>query len=326
VVVKAAVVPPLLLALAALAMALAATLGLGRPSAAAGARYTGTRVIGRGFPKSLVDATGTRVLAAPPRRVASLTVTADEILTAIASPDRIAAVTRFADDPIIEAGVARAPKGAARVAGIDPERLISLEPDLVFVAHYTLEAAVRILSSAAIPVVRLGETRSYRDVDANVRLVGAALGEEDRAESVLGQMHETLHRVEVAVRGKTAPRVLYYSQVGYTSGTGTLVDEKIRLAGGRNVAEEVGIVGFKNVAVDLLVGLDPEVILVPRWSTDASGPVREVMESVAFRDVAAVKQRRVFAVAAGLLTSESPDGAAGVELVARLLHPEAFAP
>jgi iron complex transport system substrate-binding protein len=324
--VKAAVVPPLLLALAALAIAVAASGGFGRPSGATGTRYTVTRIVGSGFPKELVNATGRRVLARPPQRVASLTVTADEILTAVAPPERIAAVTHFADDPIIELAVARAPKGAARIAGIDPERLISLEPDLVFVAHYTLESAVQILSSAAIPVVRLGETRSYRDVDANVRLAATALGEEARGEALLAAMHENLRHVEVAVRGKTRPRVLYYSQVGYTSGTGTLVDEKIRLAGGRNVAEEVGIVGFKNVAVDLLVGLDPEVMLVPRWSSDAGAPVREVMESVAFRDVAAVKHRRVYAVAAGLLTSESPDGAGGVELVARLLHPEAFAP
>ncbi len=67
--------------------------------------------------------------------------------------------------------------------------------------------------------------------------------------------------------------MLYYSPVGYTAGTGTLVDEKIRLAGGRNVAEEVGIVGFKNVAVDLLAGLDPEIILVPRWSADWTRPL-----------------------------------------------------
>lgn len=323
---KAAVVPPLLLALAALSIALAASGGFGRPSAVAGMRYTGTRVVGHGFPKQLVNAGGTRTLASPPRRVASLTVSADDILTAVAAPDRIVAVTHFADDPIIELAGARAPKGAARIAGIDPERIISLEPDLVFVAHYTLESAVRILSSAAIPVVRLREVFSYRDVEANVRLAAAALGEEDRAERVLDRMHETLHRTEAAVRGTAAPRVLYYSAVGYTAGTGTLVDEKIRLAGGRNVAEEVGIVGFKNVAVDLLAGLDPEIILVPRWSADVVGPVREVTDSVVFRDVAAVKQHRVFAVAAGYLTSESPEGAAGVELIARLLHPEAFVP
>ena len=112
--------------------------------------------------------------------------------------------------------------------------------------------------------------------------------------------------------------------MGYTSGTGTLVDEKIRLAGGRNATENAKIVGYTNVSLDILVGLDPEVIVVPRFSSDTDTPVREVMESVAFRDVSAVKHHRVFAMAASELTSESPDGALGVERLARLLHPEAF--
>jgi iron complex transport system substrate-binding protein len=172
----------------------------------------------------------------------------------------------------------------------------------------------------------LAETRSFADVDANVRLAAAATGEEERGEALLARMHADLERVAAAVRGRPEPRVLYYSQVGYTSGTGTLVDEKIRLAGGRNATEKAGIVGFTNVSLDLLVGLDPEVILVPRFSSDPVTPVREVTESTVFRDVSAVKQHRVFAIAAASLTSESPDGAAGVELVARLLHPEAFTP
>jgi iron complex transport system substrate-binding protein len=321
--VKAAVLAPLLLAVGALAFSVAV---VRRPRGIgfAGGRYLGTEVVGRAFPKELVSGANRTRIAAPPRRIASLTVTADEILTAIAEPERIAAVTHFADDPSIELGAARTPRAAARIWGIDPERLISLEPDIVFVAHYNLESAVRILASASIPVVRLHETRSYRDVDANVRLSAAAIGEEARGEALLERMHAELGRVKAAVAGRPAPRVLYYSQVGYTSGTGTLVDEKIRLAGGRNASAEAGIVGFTNVSLDLLVGLDPDVILVPRWTADPGPPVREVTGSVAFRDVAAVQHGRVYAVAASLLTSESPDGVAGIEIIARLLHPEAF--
>ncbi len=323
---KAALVTPLLLALGALSLSVVAVAGRQKLASAVSLRYVGTHVEGRAFPKELVSGEVRRTIPRRPTRIASLTVTADEILTAIAEPARIAAVTHFADDPVIEASAGRAPKGAARIAGIDPERLVSLEPDLVFVAHYTLESAVHVLGSAAIPVVRLKETRSFADVDENVRLAAAATGEEARGEALLGRMHAALDSLTAAVRGLPRPRVLYYSQVGYTSGTGTLVDEKIRLAGGRNATENAGIVGFTNVSLDLLVGLDPEVILVPRFSADAVTPVRQVMESVVFRDVAAVKHHRVFALPASELTCESPDGASGVELVARLLHPEAFAP
>jgi iron complex transport system substrate-binding protein len=323
--VKAATVTPLLLALGALCFSVVAVSSRARAHFTGG-RYVATRLEGDRFPKTLVSGDGTMSVPKPPVRIASLTTNADEILTSIVQPERIVAVTHFADDPAIEACAGRAPKGAARIAGVNPERVLSLEPDLVFVAHYTLQDAVRVLSSARVPVVRLSETHSFEDVDHNVRLVAAVVGEEERGEALLAEMHATLDRVRSRVTGRPAPTVLYYSQVGYTSGSGTLVDEKIRLAGGRNATEKAKIVGYTNVSLDILVGLDPEVIVVPRFAPDEDTPVREVMESIVFRDVSAVRHRRVFSLAASELTSESPDGVRGVEHLARLLHPEAFVP
>jgi iron complex transport system substrate-binding protein len=322
--VKRAVVAPALLALAATLFGVAALRGATRGGARAQTSVGVSRIEGRAFPKTVVTEDEHRTIPSPPRRVASLTVTADEILTRLLSPERIAAVTRFADDPTIEAGAGRAPAAAARIRGIDPEGLIALEPDLIFVAHYTLESAVRILGSASIPVVRLRETRSYADLIANVRTTAAAVGEEAKGEAVLHEMQERLDRLTARTAGRARPRVLYYSAVGYTSGSGTLVDDNIRLAGGRNVAAEAGLAGFKNVTLDLLVGLDPEIIVVPRWSADAVGPVRDVMDGAAWRDVSAVRSGRVYALPASGLTAESPDGVAGVEALARLFHPEAF--
>ena len=323
---KPNVITPLFLGVGALSFSVLAVSSHRGATLFSTPRYTATQIEGRTFPKELVSGNRRVVVPRRPERIASLTVAADEILTAIVDPARLAAVTRFADDPSIEATAGRAPPAAARIAGANPERLISLSPDLVFVAHYTLDDALRVLSSATIPVVRFEEVRSYADVDANVRLAAAAVGETERGEALVAEMHATLDRIGAKVRGRTEPRVLYYSHVGYTSGKGTLVDEKIRLAGGVNAAEKAGLVGYTNVSLDLLAGLDPEVILVPRFTADADTPVREVVETVAFREVSAVVNHRVFALPASVLTSESPDGAAGVESVARLLHPEAFRP
>lgn len=291
---------------------------------AAGFGYRETVVQGNEFPKRLVSGKTQTVLAHAPGRIASLTVTADEILTALVAPSRIAAVTHFADDPTIATCAGRAPKTAARIRGADPEKLIAHEPDLVFVAHYTLDSATRIIRAAGVPVVRLRETRSFDDVAVNVRTIAAATGEEERGAEAILAMRSHLDRIDHRVSGRQPPRVLYYSAVGYTAGAATLVDTKIRLAGGRNVAAEAGLSGFRNVSLDVLVALNPEVILVPRWTSDAKSPVRDVTDSPAFRDVIAVRTHRVHALPASSLTSESPDSVAGVEEVARLLHPEAF--
>jgi iron complex transport system substrate-binding protein len=314
-----------LIALGAISLGASVTLFIRSPWLAGISTYGATLVEGGGFPKTLSTGEHRETLTAPPRRIASLTVAADEILISLVSPDRIVAVTHFADVPDIATCAGRVPSNALRIRGADPEPIIALQPDLVPVAHYTLESAVRMLGAARVPVVRMAKVRSFGDVEGNVMLLARATGTEERGRLLTQEMHETLAVIEKRLSGRARPRVLYYSAVGYTSGTGTLVDEKIRRAGGRNAAADAGLVGFKNVSLDVLVGLDPDVIVLPRWSPDGDAPIRELSRMPAFRDVRAVRAGRVFSLPASELTSESPEGTRGVESLARLLHPEVFA-
>ena len=317
-----AVIAPLLLALGAFSLGFGVLHAARHPGSQTLGLANDTRAESGPFPKTLTSGTRSTVLARPPAHVASLTVTSDEILTRLVPPGRLAAVSRFASDPSISTCVDRVPEHAARIVGLDPERIIALEPDLVFVAHYTQESALRILDSATIPVVRFRTVHSFDDVVANVLLAAAAVGEEARGEGLVVELNDRLHRVEARVRGRPHPTVLYVSTGGYTTGTGTLVDEKIRRAGGRNAAAEAGLSGDVSVSLDLLVALDPDVIVVPRWTADETAPVRELVETPAWRTSRAVHDGRVRALAAGVLTSESQDAVLGVEALALLLHPE----
>jgi iron complex transport system substrate-binding protein len=166
--------------------------------------------------------------------------------------------------------------------------------------------------------------RGFEDVAVNVRLTAAVVGEEARGEALISEMETRLELVAARVRDRVEPRVLYASTGGYTTGAHTLVDEKIRRAGGRNAATEAGLTGDVVVSLDLLVALDPDVIIVPAWSANTEAPVREITEAPAWRRSRVVREKRVHAVGAGLLTSESQDAVLGVEELARVLHPEAF--
>jgi iron complex transport system substrate-binding protein len=286
--------------------------------------YGYTRVEGAAFPKVLVDVRSRQVVRVAPNRIASLTVSGDEILTNMVAPGRIVAVSYFVDDPAISMCADRVPKAAARIRGLDPESIIALEPDVIFVAHYTLDNAVRLLAGSGIPVARFRDVHSYADVESNVRLAAGVVGAEARGEALIASMNDRLEAVARRVRGRTPPRVLYYSPLNYTAGRGTLVDEKIRRAGGSNAVADLGLTGYDNVTLDVLVALNPDVIVVPRWSTDEAA-VRDLTANPAWRDVAASLNRRVYPIAASALTSEAPDGVLGVEELAKLFFPEAFA-
>ncbi|MBM4364053.1 MAG: ABC transporter substrate-binding protein, partial [Deltaproteobacteria bacterium] len=202
-----------------------------------------------------------RVTAGPgeaPRRILSLAVTADEILAPLVGASRLAAVTRFADDPFISTAAGAIPGSVPRVSAHDPEALLALEPDLALVAHFTLESAVRLLEATGTAVVRLAATRSFDDVEQNLLRVGRAVGELPCAEGLARELQSRLAAVRARVGARAAPRVLYYSAVGYTAGAGTLVDAKLTAEGARNVAREAGLSGFRSVALELFAALDPE--------------------------------------------------------------------
>jgi len=286
--------------------------------------YGETHIAGGAFPKVLVNASSRQILSQPPTRIASLTVAGDEILTALVAPDRLVAVSRFADDPSISLAASRAPKRAARIRGVDPEGIIALEPDVVFVAHYTLDYAVRLLVGAGIPVVRFRNVRSYADVAENVELAARATGDDERGRELVQEMYRRLERVRSRVANLRRPRVLFYSPTNYTSGKDTLIDDMIRRAGGINAAAAFGLVGSDSVTLDVLLALDPDVIVVPRWST-SDAAAQDLTANPAWRDVAAIRAGRIVAVAASALTSQTPDSVLGVEELARSFHREAFA-
>ena len=86
---------------------------------------------------------------APPRRVASINLSADEILSAILPPGRLVGVTRFADEPGTSNIVGRIPASVSRFQKADMERLVALAPDLVIVSEYTDADFLRLQGSVA---------------------------------------------------------------------------------------------------------------------------------------------------------------------------------
>src|SRR5262245_9113492 len=134
-----------------------------------------------GFPKLLRGPAGEeRILPAPPRRIASTYLGADELLAALVAPDRIAGVSAYADDPATSNCHDVYPPSIPRLR-TDPETVIALAPDLVCVAGFTASDPLRLLVGAGLPVVRWSRFESFPDVMAAIVLLGAVVGEDARA-------------------------------------------------------------------------------------------------------------------------------------------------
>jgi cobalamin transport system substrate-binding protein len=280
---------------------------------------------GASFPKRLVDPSGrARAIPEPPRRIVSGYLASDEILAALVEPARLAAVSIYADDPSSSNCLHAFPPPVRRVRG-EPEEILALRPDLVFVTNFTDEGTVRLLDGAGIPLIRFAGWDSFAGVVADIRLTGAAVGAEARGEELARDIERRLAAVEERVRGRARPRVLYYEPPGYTRGAGALIDEMIERAGGFNVAREMALQGVAEIGFESVLALRPEVIVIPGFGPAPVLPAA-LAGSPGWSQLPAVRAGRVRVLPASSITAISQHAAAGLEELAHVVHPEAFDP
>ena len=70
----------------------------------------------------------------------------------------------------------------------------------------------------------------------------------------MSQRLEQIAKQQPAVR----PKAISYQPNGYTSGSNTLQDTALQLAGWRNLATELGIQGYRAVDIEALLLAEPE--------------------------------------------------------------------
>ncbi len=264
----------------------------------------------------------------PPRRIVSMTLAGDEILLALVPTGRILGLTWLVDDPRYSHSVETARPVRHKVHA-DAEQVIALRPDLVIVSAsaYTGVTARSLLRASGIPLCEIARHESFAGVQRNVLTVGRTVGALPQARRLVADMDRRLRAVRTRVARAPHPRTLYYFPGGFTAGHGTTLNEMIGRAGGLNVAAEAGIHGIKQLSREVLIQLNPAVILVG-GATDQAGagslrPVLLADASLATLD--AIQQQRVYVVPGPSVSSLSHHIVNGVERMAHILHPQAFA-
>jgi iron complex transport system substrate-binding protein len=276
-----------------------------------------------GFPKWLRGPTGDlHALARPPRRIVSTYLGADEVLAGLVSVDRVVAVSAYVDDPATSNCRDAYSPSIQRVRS-DPEIIIGLEPDLVCVAGFTPADAMRLVIAAGLPIVRWSRFDSFAAIMDQIRLLGAVVGEEARADALADGIAALLADLDRRLAGARPVRVLYYDPPTYTMGRGTLVGEILARAGGANVADEMGIVGPGHIGIETVLALEPEAIVVPHYA-DNDSALKTLAVNAVWQQVPAVRAGRVYEIPGAWIATVSQYAGQGLARVARVLHPEVY--
>lgn len=238
-----------------------------------------------------------------PERIVSLTPSNDEILCALVDEKRIAGLSKFSQD----AATSYASEAARRInvfVDRNAEQVVSLRPDLVLAARYTKVDLKALLAETMTPLVVTNDFRNFADIEANLRLIGQAVGEESRAEFVIGEMRRKLADARSRLRpGSAGLRVLYLTSGNFSAGAGTSIHEILTAAGLKNAAAEAGVKGHVKLAPEQITQINPDVILIA-FGYERDRGFRHALENDAqLSAIRAIRERRIVeAPARGVLT------------------------
>ena len=255
--------------------------------------------------------------APPPRRIASLNLTADEVLVEILPVERLVAVTAASDDPGMSNVVGRVPPSVARFRKAELERLVALSPDLVVVSEYTDPDFLYLLQRSGLRYHRMEDLRSLAGNREAILALGTAVGARPAAEKLVARYDAVLADLAERLRGVARPRVMYWAS-GMTAGGDSAIGSLIESAGARNVGAEIGVTGIGNVGAERAFVADPDVVLLGVWP----GARKSLEEHPLLSRLRAVREGHIVEMPTELLVTLSQHAAEASWYLASALHPD----
>ena len=220
------------------------------------------------------------------------------------------------------------------IYSLDAKLLEELNPDLVLTQGLcdvcAVSSNVVAQAAAALPemprVLSMNPTTLNEVLDVTVE-VGDAVGRGVEARAKVTTLRERLARIEGTVAGLPRPRVGCIEWLDPPFSAGHWVPEMVRLAGGEELFARAGEPS-KRLSWEEVFGAAPEVLVLMPCGFDAAraaGEARALPEMPGWEDLPAVKNGRVWAVDANSYYSRpAPRLVEGVEILARILHPQVF--
>jgi iron complex transport system substrate-binding protein len=196
------------------------------------------------------------VRPAKPMRIMSTSQCTDMLLLQLVPRDRIVSVTYLAANAAeaIRPGLG---KGVPVNHG-SAEELLAQKPDLILAGDLAAPMTVKLAQKLKAPIVEMKTATTFDEIRANVRQIGAAVGEPARAEAIVTDMDRTLTALKRSAPAKPYRIVLWTGDS--VPGTRTLANAVITAAGAVNIAAKDGPF-YDSFGVEDLVKARPEALI-----------------------------------------------------------------
>jgi iron complex transport system substrate-binding protein len=269
------------------------------------------------FPFSATDATGTEVTVEErPERVTTLNPSAAQTMWEIGGREQVVGLSQFAS--YLEGADSRTNVSAAGF-GVDVEKVVGTEPDLVLAPNSIGDETVTKLRDAGVTVFKLDAATSIEDIETKTTRIGQLTGNCEGAATANAWMNQNVEAAQSAVDGAESPRVIYPLGGGYVAGGETFIDAIITASGGTNVVAEANQTGYPQLNDETVIELAPEVALV----TSPQGAA--ILDSEPYASTPAGENNRTVMVDVNYLNQPAPRSVAyAVSNMTAGFHPDAY--
>jgi len=223
----------------------------------------------------------------PVRRIVSLAPSATETVYALGAEDRLVGVTSFCNYP--PEAQRKEKVGSYYLPSL--EKIVAAKPDLIILSAPGQEQTQMKLEGLGLKVIVLNPRTSGETLES-FRLLGKVLGLEPRAESLVLRVRAQLDSVRAKAQAQPDPPLVFVeidSAPLFTCGGRSFLGELVRIAGGRNLFEDLPR-DYAVVSAEWVVTGKPDVILIVHPNAKA----RDVKERLGWGAIPAVKENRVY--------------------------------
>jgi iron complex transport system substrate-binding protein len=194
-----------------------------------------------------------------PRRIVSMNLCTDQLLMRLVEPERILSLSHLSHEagatppellPILKR--AKVNRGLA-------EQVLVMKPDLVLAGTFSTLHTTALLRRVGVRVETFDLELSFDDMRANIRKLGAAVGETERSERMIAEFDREL----AALRREASAEAPIYADIGVNNwmpGEGTLHAEIVNAAGLRALGQALGFSGYRTVPLETLIQTNPALI------------------------------------------------------------------
>ncbi|HUV15679.1 MAG TPA: ABC transporter substrate-binding protein [Pelolinea sp.] len=274
---------------------------------------------------SVIDGLGKEItLEAPAKSIVTLSPPITEMLFAIGAGGQIVARDSFSDFPAEALDLQDIGGG---FSDYDLETILTLDPDVVIAGGINTPELVQSLEDLGLTVYYLANPASLEEMFGALHALGGISGHETEANNLANDLEARVKAVDDALsKDRNLISVFYELDATdpakpYTPGPGSFYSHLIYRAGGDNIGDELGA-EWAQAGLEFLLVRDPQFILLgdAMWGTTPES----VAERPGWSALTAVKEGRVLPFDDNLLARIGPRQVDGLEVLARIFHPEAF--